>query len=384
MSKELAKRGYNIIHIYSKSCGGPKAEFNTNSSKTLRVVDVEGKKIRKDNFFARYLEERQYGLKIEKLLNSLNPDLIISANTPTDPEGKILSYAKKKKIPFIFWVKDLRSLAIFSVLRKKFGFLGKAIGKYYIYKEKKLLHHSNYIVSLTDDFLRTFDGWKIKTPRSVIPDWTPIKDFPMFEKKNTFSCLYKLEDKFVVLYSGSLGLKHNPSIISSAAKELQGNENIIFLVISEGIGVKFLEGQIVKYNLSNMVILPFQDYNKLPQILGSSDVNVAILDDEASRYCVPSKVWTSYCSGKPILLVAPEENLVSRITTEDNCGIVIPPSSSNLFTEELMRLYKDKQLRNTLGGNARKYAEENFVIENIADEFEEIIENLIHESKLKS
>ena len=133
LSKEFAKRGADVLHVYSATCGGPKADFDTRDIDHLKVFGIRGREIPKDRFFKRYIEERQYGIKITKVLENYNPDIIISANTPTDAEKKIVSFAAKKKIPFIFWLKDIRTLAVFPVLSDRFGFLGQMVGKYYMW-----------------------------------------------------------------------------------------------------------------------------------------------------------------------------------------------------------------------------------------------------------
>ncbi|MBN2105280.1 glycosyltransferase family 4 protein [bacterium] len=375
LSKELAQRDFQITHVYNATCGGPKADFNVHIN-NLKVISLKGKILRKDDLINRYFEEQKYGCKIYRLLCSIQPDLIISANTPTDPEGKIVRYVLKNNIPFIFWLKDLRSLAVYSVLSKKFGLPGRIIGKYYIHKEQKIMKSSRHIISLTEDFLPVLKSWEVNAETTVIPDWTPINDFPLRDRKNSFSSENKIHDKFVVLYAGSLGLKHNPEMIIQAAEKLKDISDIVFLVVSEGIGVEILKNAIKQRDLTNILIKPFQDYGRLPDVLASADVILTILDNDASQYCVPSKVWTGYCSGKASLLVAPEANLVSRITRRINAGLIVEPDNLKAFIDAILKLYHSEELRNQLGNNGRNYAQSNYRIEVIADKFESIMTSI--------
>lgn len=62
------------------------------------------------------------------------------------------------------------------------------------------------------------------------------------------------------------------------------------------------------------MILPFQPFEDLPAVLASADLLLAILTEDAARFCVPSKVWTGFCAARPNLLVVPEFNQAAKIT----------------------------------------------------------------------
>ena len=61
------------------------------------------------------------------------------------------------------------------------------------------------------------------------------------------------------------------------------------------------------------MLLPFQPYEVLPEVLASADVLLAILEPEAGVFSVPSKVLSYHCAGRPILAAIPAENLAARI-----------------------------------------------------------------------
>ena len=51
--------------------------------------------------------------------------------------------------------------------------------------------------------------------------------------------------------------------------------------------------------------LGFQPFEVLPDVLGSADVLVAILEPDAGVFSVPSKVLSYFCAGRPVLLAVP-------------------------------------------------------------------------------
>ena len=103
---------------------------------------------------------------------------------------------------------------------------------------------------------------------------------------------------------------------------------------------------------------------------------LVLLEPKAGDFSVPSKVWSGYCAKRPSVLVVPKENLSAKITLENNAGIVISDEKNKDISKYILELKSNDILRNKMGNNARKYAEDHFQIDEITDRFEEIIKRL--------
>ena len=376
LSKELVKRGHKVLHMFTYASGGPKANFNEKFH-NVEVVDVSMQIVNKQNFIKRWFQESNYGIKAIKVIERFQPNVVISANTPMAAQRKIVHFCNKERIKFVFWLQDIISIAVQSILTRKLGPLGKIIGAVFKSIERNILKRSDHIVTIADDFVVKISDWGInKTKSTVIPNWSPIEQIPVLPKVNTYSLKHNIDHKFVVLYSGTMGMKHNPHIISEAAKNLQDNSDIIFVVITDGIGMDVLKKEKEALSLDNLLLLPFQSFEIFPQVLASGDVLLTILEEDAGMFSVPSKVWSGYCAGRTSLLVVPEENLAAKRTKEINAGIVLPNDQSNKLSEKILYLKSNPSLCNIHGKNARDFAEAHFKIDKIADRFEAILNNL--------
>ena len=127
-----------------------------------------------------------------------------------------------------------------------------------------------------------------------------------------------------------------------------------------------------EHKLENLTVLDFQPYERLPEVLGSGDILVAILEPEAGVFSVPSKILSYHCAGRPLLAAVPAENLASRIIQDAESGIVVDPRSSDELGFAAEALLSDSSLRERLGTNARRYAELTFDIGRVADRFIDI------------
>jgi glycosyltransferase involved in cell wall biosynthesis len=146
-------------------------------------------------------------------------------------------------------------------------------------------------------------------------------------------------------------------------------------VTSEGLGADYLKSKIKKHGISNLVLLPFQPFEELPLVLGTADINIAILEPDAGVFAVPSKVLTYLCAQRPLLLSVPHENLAAKIVKENNAGLVVPESDSDAFIDAAKTLFSNNDLRQNFARNGLAYAKKKFDIEKITSKFEQIIHN---------
>ena len=118
----------------------------------------------------------------------------------------------------------------------------------------------------------------------ILENWAALDEVPQIPRKNAWAAEHGLVDKPVFLYSGTLGLKHRPDLLYDIAKTLKDECQVV--VISEGVGRDFLEKM---PPLENLLLLDFQPYHRLPEVLASADVLLATLEADAGQFAVHSK-----------------------------------------------------------------------------------------------
>ena len=100
---------------------------------------------------------------------------------------------------------------------------------------------------------------------AVIPNWAPIDRLPVLEKDNAWSRANGLGDRFCFLYTGTLGMKHNPQLLLELARYFECDDAVRVVVISEGIGAEWLGGKKAEHGLSNLILLPYQPFESLAE-----------------------------------------------------------------------------------------------------------------------
>ena len=125
--------------------------------------------------------------------------------------------------------------------------------------------------------------------------------------------------------------------------------------------------------LENLRVLPFQPFELYPEVLGSADVLIAILEADAGQFSVPSKILSYLCAGRAIVLSAPPENCAFRTIRDSQGGIAVPAESHDGFMAAVRSFLDDPDARGLAAMRGRSYAERTFDIGRIADRFESIL-----------
>jgi glycosyltransferase involved in cell wall biosynthesis len=271
-------------------------------------------------------------------------------------------------------VQDIYGLAAYRLLGRKLPGIGHLVGKYFIALDKSAARQSDALVVIAEEFADVFAGWGIdRLHIHTIHNWAPLDDMPVRPRDNAWSRKHGMTDGVRFVYSGTLAMKHNPALLLDLARELDRNETGELFVVSEGAGVEWLAEQAANEELSSLRCLGFQAFEDLPDVLGSADVLVAILEADAGVFSVPSKVLSYLCAGRPVLLAVPRENLAAKIVMECGAGPVVEPADLRGFCAEAKHLIESPQLRERHGIAAREYAESHFDIRRIGDRFEALL-----------
>jgi len=372
LSRKLAARGHRVVHLTAGRLAGPKGNLDATAGDAhdlvLRSVPLSGY-FRKYSPWRRLVAQRQYALDLAGIIAEERPDVVISGNTPTDIQAHLLKFCHRNGTGFAHWVQDVYSKALEFVLRRRLGPLAGAASFPFRCLDKWTVRNSDAVVAISPGFLPLLQHWGARSgPLTVIENWAPLSEMPLVLRRNQWSESLGLNGKPVFLYAGTLGLKHRPDLIYALAKAVAGKARVV--VVSEGVGRQYLASQ---PQLPNLMLLDFQPYERLPEILATADVLLATLEADAGAFAVPSKVLTYLCAGRGVLLAAPLQNLAAEVIGRSGGGVVVEPSDTSAWIEAGLKLSENMEWRATLGARARRYAEATFDIEKIADRFEAVL-----------
>lgn len=371
LSRELAERGNAVLHLhcpsYPNGRGRLTAAPDDPKSFASEPVDI-GSSFRKYAPLGRFVDELSYGRQLRRRIRRFEPDVVIS-DAPLLVQHAAQAAARRTRAAFLFWQQDVHGLAMRHISGTQHPLVGRLAGRLFPRFERKLLLRSDAVVAVGESFLDVLDEWGIPGDRvSVIENWAPIEELPLVERDNSWRGENGLDGVPFYLYAGTLGVKHDCNLLFDLARDL-GARGAKLVVASEGLGADALTIRVGREPNEGLIIVPFQPFERLGEMLGAADVVVALLSREFAGVSVPSKVLTYHCAGRPLLAAMPIENPASQFILRAGSGIVVEPEDRAGFLEGAIRLLEDNELRAELGLRARSYAESVFSIDAVADRF---------------
>ena len=176
------------------------------------------------------------------------------------------------------------------------------------------------------------DGYDVPQERfRYIPHWSAVDiTQPLPFEESSLSKRLGLENKFVIQYSGNMGLWHDMDTIVDAAARLQDRPDIHFLMIGGGRRRQQAENLAGEKSLTNMSWHEFVPIEELRDSLSSCHAAIISLREGLEGVAVPCKLYGILASGRAILAQVPPESEVAFTVTENDCGVVVDLSAESL------------------------------------------------------
>ena len=269
------------------------------------------------------------------------------------PMGYLLNLVLPHKFSMVIW--DVYP-DVFKIAGMKDS---NPIYRFWAFLNKKSFAKAFKIFTISS---KMADLLKAYTDRDVLVChiWSIFQENNKIEKnKNIFIKDHGFQNKFIVQYSGNIGVTHNVETLVEIAKLLQDNTQILFQIIGRGPRKSKLENLVKKINLSNCVFLPFQSDDMFPYSLSAADVGVVILDETTSKGSVPSKSYNLMSYGIPSLYIASKDSQLNEYADKYEHGSCFAKSELGEAVAFLEKASQDSSFYKKLSQNSL-HAAENF------------------------
>ena len=374
LSSELAWRGHDVTHSYCAAYVSGKGKLDDPASPVEFEPIGRGEVVDKLAFRKRIVQELRFGVQLARQVRRRDPDVVMVANTPVPSMVLLAAYLRLRRIPLVLWHQDVQGIAIKSFAGAKLGRAFRLVAGVIGRGERWVARRAAAVVVIADSFVDVHRAWGTAEKTTVIPNWAPLPEIVPTPRNNAWAREQGIAWRPSIVYSGTLGLKHNPALLVGLARRVRDAGVPAHLtVVSEGPAVDVLRAEAERLDVP-ITLLPFQPYDRLSEVLGSGDVLVVLLDASAGAFSVPSKTLSYLCAGRPVLGLMPAENLAATLVAEVE-GCVLPPAEAALPEAAgwVASVLGDAPRRDELGRKARALAEREFALDGCATRFEEIL-----------
>lgn len=289
--------------------------------------------------------------------------------------GKWMKHAK-----MIYCIQDFNPEQVMAVNYSS----NKLILNAMMFADKFSCRHSDLVITVGRDLVDTlknrFKGYKV--PKyAMINNWIDEKEvYPLpqnHERVVAFKKQYDLDDKFVIMYSGNIGLYYDLEKLMKVMKQfrkgytLKGvyepgpvtadGREVVFAFVGAGSVLDKLVLYTKEHHFENVIFIPYQDKEDLIYSLNAGDVHWCVNVKGIKGVSCPSKAYGIMSVAKPIIGVLEEGTEIRGLIEECNCGKCCEPGDY-VEVADIIRWYIENAGTGEveeMGRNGRKYLEKN-------------------------
>lgn len=208
---------------------------------------------------------------------------------------------------------------------------------------RKVFNKAHCVFTIGDGMKNQVSQYVTREKIISVPLWTALSDIEPIEKnKNPFSIQHKFNEKFVIQYSGNIGVAHRVEILVDLAELLKDYNDIVIVIIGRGARTDDIKKLIKDKQLTNCILLPFQPEEMIKYSLSNAEIGVVMIEEKAAQMSIPSKIYNMMAVGSAIIAVAPENAEVAKIISGYNNGAVFNNSEVGQMKDYVLKLYNDK------------------------------------------
>ena len=306
------------------------------------------------------------------------PDLVIGSSPQLLVALAAWWTAAWKRVPFVFEVRDLwpESLQAVGAADEKsllHGVLGAVAGFLYQRADK--------IVVVTPAFKEhLIHYWKVPGEKiSIVPNGVETDLFApqSAESDRQTRASLGMADKFVVCYSGTMGMAHGLDTLLEASRQLRDRmPTVQFLLVGEGADKERIVASARANSLSNLTFLDQQPREKIPALISASHACLVLLKkSDVFKTVIPTKMLEFMACARPVIVGV--DGQARQIVEDARAGIVIEPENAGQLAQAIDSLAHDAERARQMGTNGRAYIQSNYSRQETAGTYIGVLSDLV-------
>jgi colanic acid biosynthesis glycosyl transferase WcaI len=292
---------------------------------------------------------------ISVLRRSNSKSLVFCVTTPFTLPYTVLLAAKIRRAATVLLIYDLYPEALEAAgLIESWSVLARIIR----FANSLLFRHLDTIIVIGRDVPRLILNYPGVRPEKLqfVPNWALV---PIGYREVDLSSRFRAPDpsKFIVGLSGNLGFTHSPATVFEAAKLLQGEKGIHFVLSGWGVGWNQLNSLFVSERLENVTILSPVAESELVDFLSAADLWVIPYRRNTAGVSIPSRLYNILAVGRPVVVAAEASSEAALVLAEEGIGWTVSPENPIELAGAIREAAADRRATAEKGVRAAKAAE---------------------------
>jgi colanic acid biosynthesis glycosyl transferase WcaI len=356
LAEGLAQGGLKVAVITGRGRylpGNPPLPAGCYTRSAVRVQRLNSSNFGKGRFAGRFLDYLTYTAAAAVRILSLGvPRVTVFLTTP--PFIELLgSIPRHRGGQTLQWMQDLYPDIAQAVQGSALKGCVFGLLNYFACLTRR---HLGRIVAITDGMKARIAQKGFPPERiSVIPNWADGRAIrPLAHMDNPFRKAHQLQDRFVLLYSGNMGLAHDFQTLLDALARLRHDPRLLLLFVGDGAARASVMEFVRREKLPNVRFLPYQPREELGHSLTAADLSIVTMKSGAEGQIFPSKLYGCLAAGRPILCIGSPAGEISELLKRHGCGVTLAPGDVEGVVKTLQSYMSDTARCHTEALRARE------------------------------
>ncbi|WP_421892767.1 WcaI family glycosyltransferase [Marinoscillum sp.] len=286
-------------------------------------------------------------------------DLFLVINPPFFLGLIPLIFSKLFRFKVQFHIQDLQIDAA-----RELGLLPSWLCSFLESVELFILKRADFLSTISEGMKRKIEQKGITKDVILLPNWSDLRTIKPEPPSRWLHNAFGIEEsKKLIVYSGNIGEKQGLEIVIEAARILQKEATLHFLVLGEGLYKKVLMRKIEECGLENVTLGNLVAKEKLNEMLNGSFLQLVIQKSEGADSFLPSKLTNILAAGCISIVTANPGTSLHDILTKSSAAIVIEPDSVRALSEAIGNVLSKPEMATEVRVKARNWAEANLAID---------------------
>lgn len=240
---------------------------------------------------------------------------------------------------------------------------------------ERVSYQRSSVVTVLSDDLRDNVAAKVDPSRRgdirVIPNFVDTDAIRPGDRMTAYRAELGIGDEPVVMYAGNVGFSQSLDLLLGAAAR---RPEVTFVVNGDGAARAELQARAA--DLPNVRFAGYQPVERLSEVLATGDIHVVPLKAGLGRVSVPSKSYSIFAAGRPLLAAIDPGTEVPRILERSSAGLSVAPDDPAAFAAGLDTLLADPVAAQDMGRRGRAWVEAEASPAAVAMAYEQLIDEL--------
>jgi glycosyltransferase involved in cell wall biosynthesis len=278
-----------------------------------------------------------------------------------------------RRVPWVLEVRDLWPESIVSV-----GAMRKGVAIRFLEALERLAYRrADRIVAVTDSFVAHIAA-RCQGPDKidVIKNGVDLGLFRKGADANAVKRRFGFAGRTVAAYVGTHGMAHGLDTVIEAAKRLQHDSRIGFLLVGDGSERARLAEKVSALGLDNVRVAGQLPKSEMPAIWAATDISLILLrKSDTFTKVLPSKMFEAMAMECPIVLGV--EGEAATLLEKAGAGIAIEPENVEDLMKAVLRLTDGRARAAELGRNGGRHVREHYDRCKLAARYLEMLDQIV-------